>query len=185
MEWRKVKSQIRRSHLVLRHEEWFRHAFKACGDLPEEGDVPIAIDSDLDISDDDSDSIASEGDAAQHLQPPVEAPPLPPPLEEPEGEDPGGPGGEAPRGPDAAAQADLETHNALVQLGDAYQPSAKSAERPIHSKGKNTALTVARRFEIGKAFNEWRECHQGHRATTPSPHRIRLCIGFDMSYRMN
>ena len=185
MEWRKVKSQIRRSHLVLRHEEWFRHAFKACGDLPEEGDVPIAIDSDLDISDDDSGSISSEGDAAQHLQPPVEAPPLPPPLEKSEGEDPGGPGVETPRGPDAADKARLETHNALVQLADAYQPSAKSAQKRLHSKGKYTALTVADRWDIGKAFNEWRECHQGHRATTPSPHRIRLCIGFDMSYRMN
>ena len=169
MEWCRVKRQISRSHLVLRHEEWFRHAFKACGDLPEEGDVPIANDSDLDISDDDSDSIASEGDAAQHLQPPVEVPPWPLLLEKPEGEDPGGPGVEAPRGPDAEAQARLETHNALVQLGDAYQPSPESAGTPIHSKGKTTALTVAARWAIGNAFNEWREGHQGHRATTPSP----------------
>ena len=38
--WQKVRAGVRRSHLLLRHEEWFRNAFKASGDGPEEDDAP-------------------------------------------------------------------------------------------------------------------------------------------------
>ena len=213
--------------MLLRHEEWFQHAFKSCGDLPEGDVVPMALDAAVDISSDDSGSgIWSEEDAphsqpppsppsplevcfhpppsleAPKSPPPLEAPPLPPPMasappsppppspppleasggeapEGPGGESPEGPGGQSPGGADPAADARLEAHDALVQLGDAYQPSASSASSDIRGRmvgSKNGSTLVQDRWNLGLRYNTWKVGHQGHRANIPPPHRVRYAL---------